>query len=489
MNLRTFSARLMTGMSAMALLVACSPSHSQDSSKYAGSGFNQALTGQPRKVPDSLLNMKASFSPVVKQVAPAVVNVYAKSVTRQQVDPFWQMFYGIQPRNEVQQSLGSGVIVRKDGIIITNNHVIEGGQEFMVVLNDRREYPAKVLLADPRTDLAVLQLQTKGETFPTLALDDDRDLEVGDLVLAIGNPFGVGQTVTNGIISALDRTQVGGGDGSYIQTDAAINPGNSGGALVDMNGKLIGINSMIVSGSGSSSGVGFAIPAALVQRVLASAVATGPAGNGPRHLQTPWLGAKGDTVTGDIARSLGMDRPQGVLVSDIYAGSPAAAAGLKIGDVILSIDGAPVNDASSLRYRISLLSIDQTATVKALRAGKPLDLKVKASAPVDSPPRNERTLTGDNPMAGAHVVNLSPAVADELGADPFDAPKGVMIYSIDGGRTNAAAVGLQPGDIIRQINGKTINTTDDLVTAVQAKARSWRVTIQRGGQVITAQFG
>ncbi|HVZ29551.1 MAG TPA: PDZ domain-containing protein, partial [Asticcacaulis sp.] len=291
-----------------------------------------------------------------------------------------------------------------------------------------------------------------------------------------------------GIISALDRTQVGGG-GSYIQTDAAINPGNSGGALVDMNGKLIGINSMIVSGSGSSSGVGFAIPAALVQRVLASAVSGTPGAGGQRHLQTPWLGAKGDTVTGDIARSLGMDRPEGVLVSDVYAGSPAATAGLKTGDVILSIDGQPVNDASSLRYRISLLQINQTATVKALRAGKPIEVRVKASPPVDSPPRNERTLTGDNPLAGAHVVNLSPAVADELGVDPFDAPKGVMIYSIDSAQTYAASVGLQPGDIIRQVNGKAINTTDDLVVAVQAKARSWRVTIQRGGQVITAQFG
>jgi Do/DeqQ family serine protease len=493
MHLRTLfsplATRLMTGLSAMALLAACSPSHSQDTSKYAGTGFNQALSTQPRKVPDSALGMKASFSPVVKQVAPAVVNVYAKSVTRQQIDPFWQMFYGIQPRNEVQQSLGSGVIVRKDGIVVTNNHVIEGGQEFMVVLNDRREYPATVLLADPRTDLAVLQLQTKGESFPTLVLDDDRDLEVGDLVLAIGNPFGVGQTVTNGIISALDRTQVGNGGGSYIQTDAAINPGNSGGALVDMNGKLIGVNSMILSGSGQSSGVGFAIPAALVQRVLASALDGKPGAGGTRHVQTPWLGAKGDTVTGDIAKSLGMDRPQGVLVSDIYAGSPAAVGGLKVGDVVLSIDGQPVNDASSLRYRISLLQLNQMTTIKALRGGKPVELKVKTSAPVDTPPRNERTLSGDNPFAGAHVVNLSPAVADEIGVDPFDAPKGVMIYSIDGGRSIAASVGLQPGDVIRQVNGKAINTTDDLVAATQVKARGWRITIQRGGQVITAQFG
>ena len=483
MNLRTVSTRLLTGISVAAVLAACSPSHSQEQQTYTGTGFNQATTGQPRKVPDSALGMKASFAPVVKAVAPAVVNVYARGVTRQAVDPFWQMFGGIEPRAQVQQSLGSGVIVRANGIVVTNNHVVEGATEFMVVLNDRREYPAKVLLADPRTDLAVLQLQTKpGESFPTLQLDDDRDLEVGDLVLAIGNPFGVGQTVTNGIISALDRTQVGGGDGSYIQTDAAINPGNSGGALVDMNGKLIGINSMILSGSGQSSGVGFAIPAALVSRVVASAA------GGQNHLQRPWLGAKGDTVTGDIARSLGMDRPEGVLVSDVYRGSPADTGGLKTGDVILSIDGTPVNDASSLRYRINLMQIDATADVKGMRAGKPFDLKIKASAPSNSPPRDERTIKGQNPFSGAHVVNLSPAVADELGIDPFDAPKGVMISSIDSGQSYAAGVGLRPGDIIRQVNGKAISTTADLDALLKAGARGWRIAIQRGDQVITAQF-
>ena len=484
MNLRTLSTRLLTGISVAAVLAACSPSHSQEQQKYSGAGFNQATSGQPRKVPDSALGMKASFAPVVKSVAPAVVNVYARGVTRQAVDPFWQMFGGIEPRAQVQQSLGSGVIVRANGIVVTNNHVVEGATEFMVVLNDRREYPAKVLLADPRTDLAVLQLDTKpGETFPTLQLDDDRDLEVGDLVLAIGNPFGVGQTVTNGIISALDRTQVGGGDGSYIQTDAAINPGNSGGALVDMNGKLIGINSMILSGSGQSSGVGFAIPAALVSRVVASAV------GGQTHLQRPWLGAKGDTVTGDIARSLGMDRPEGVLVSDVYRGSPADTGGLKTGDVILSIDGTPVNDASSLRYRINLLQIGATTDVKGMRSGKPFDLNIRISAPSGNPPRDERALKGQNPFAGAHVVNLSPAVADELGIDPFDAPKGVMISSIDSAQTYAAGVGLRPGDIIRQVNGKPIATTADLDALLKAGARGWRISIQRGDQIISANFG
>ncbi len=249
-----------------------------------------------------------------------------------------------------------------------------------------------------------------------------------------------------------------------------------------MNGKLIGINSMILSGAGQSSGVGFAIPAPLVKHVLDSAL------GGATHLARPWLGARGDTVTSDIAKSLGMDRPQGVLVSDVYAGGPADAAGLKTGDVILDIDHQPVNDTSSLNYRINLLQLNQMVDVSLLRAGKPMDVNIKAAAPSDSPPRDERVLKGENPFAGAHIVNLSPAVADEIGVDPFDAPKGVMIYSIDGGQSYAAGIGLQPGDIIRQINGKTIATTADMDALVKAGARSWRITIQRGGQVITASF-
>ena len=466
-------------------LGACGPGHSQGTGAqapgFSGQGFNGA-EAQQRKVPEQ--GYKASFAPIVKSVAPAVVNVYAVGVVRQQADPFWQMFYGIQPRQQVQKSLGSGVIVRPNGIVVTNNHVIEGGQQFMVVLSNRREYSAKVLLADPRTDLAVLKIDTKGgETFPTLAIDDGRDQQVGDLVLAIGNPFGVGQTVTNGIISALDRTDVGEGAGSYIQTDAAINPGNSGGALVDMNGKLIGINSMILSGAGQSSGVGFAIPAPLVRRVVDTAV------GGGAHLSHPWLGAKADTVTSDIAKSLGMDRPQGVLVSDIYKGGPAEAGGLRRGDVILKLDGAAVNDQASLRYQTDLLALNQTVDVEGLRNGKPFEVKVKAAAPANTPPRDERALGGRNPFGGAHVVNLSPAVADELGIDPFDAPKGVMISSIDSANTYAASVGLQPGDIIREVNGRAITSTADLQAIVAAGARGWQVTIVRNGQMITAQFG
>ncbi|MGA9658956.1 MAG: Do family serine endopeptidase [Asticcacaulis sp.] len=461
------------------LLVSCSPSHSQDDKAFSGSGFNETLNA-PARVPDNAVGIKTSFSPVVKTVAPAVVNVYAKRVVRQQIDPFWSLF-GAQPQARQEGSLGSGVIVRKDGIIITNNHVIAGGEEFMVVLNDRRQFPAKLLLADPRTDLAVLQIDAKA-ALPTLEMDDDRNLEVGDLVLAIGNPFGVGQTVTNGIISALDRTAGGPDGGSYIQTDAAINPGNSGGALVDMNGRLIGVNSMIVSGSGSSAGIGFAIPSALVKRVVDSAT------GGAKALKRPWLGAKADTVTSDIAKSLGMDRPEGVLVSDIYPNSAADQAGLKTGDVILSMDGQPINDTAGLRYRMDLLTIGQSTKMGLMRDGKTVSVTLKAQAALESPSRDERALDGKTPFAGATVVNLSPAVAQDIGVDPFSATKGVMVSSIESARTYAASVGLRPGDIIRSVNGKAITSTRDLEAITKAGARRWQITIVRGGQTITATF-
>jgi Do/DeqQ family serine protease len=468
-------------ISASMLLVACSPGVGKSQDQYKGEGFNEAPAPANRKVPGDAAGMKASFAPVVKHTAPAVVNVYAQRVTRQRVDPFWQMFGGGQPQSRVERSLGSGVIVRKDGIVVTNNHVVQGGQEFMVVLSDRREFPAKLLLADERTDLAILKLETAGETFSTLNLDDGRDLEVGDLVLAIGNPFGVGQTVTNGIISAVDRTDVGSGEGAFLQTDAAINPGNSGGALVDMDGDLIGINSFILSRSGSSAGIGFAIPSAMVKRAVDTAL------GGKSTLVRPWLGAKGDPVTSDIAKSLGLSRPDGVLISDIYPISPAASAGLKTGDVVLSVNSETVNDPKTLNYRISILSPGDTATLNILRGGKAVTLKAKVTAPASSPAKDQRTLNGNFPLNGATVVNLSPAVAEELGLDVFAASRGVMVYQL-GARSYAAAAGFRPGDVVREVNSQAITTTAQLETLLRSPVSRYNITINRGGRIITAQF-
>lgn len=436
-----------------------------------------------RAAPASAAAMKSSFAPVVQRSAPAVVNISAKRIVRQQVDPFWQMFGLGVPQARVAQSLGSGVIVRADGIVVTNNHVVEGGQEITVALNDRREFPAKILLADPRTDLAILKIDMpSGERLPVLAMDDSGDTQVGDLVLAIGDPFGVGQTVTNGIVSALNRTTDPTGDGgsAYIQTDAAINPGNSGGALVDMDGDLIGVNSFILSRSGTSSGVGFAIPAAVVRRVVEAAV------GGGHSVIRPWLGARTQSVTAEMARSLGLTIPQGALVADLFPNGPAARAGLRQGDVVLQADGRPVADAASLNYVIRNHRPGESIPLVVRRAtGEDQALTLRAEAAPATPARDERTLAGRNPFDGATVVNLSPAVADEMGLDSLTV-SGVLVTNVTGGL--ARNIGLRRGDIVREVNGVKIGAVRDLAAAASAQTRTWRVTIERDGRIQTAIF-
>lgn len=459
----------------LVLLAACSDPTSRSSAQ-------PALSQPTRSPPADAVAMRASFAPVVKKAAPAVVNISSKRLVRQRVDPFWELFGMGAPQGRVEGSLGSGVLVRADGVIITNNHVVEGGQEITVALADRREFPAKVLLADARTDLAVLKIDVGDERLPVLAIDDSADAQVGDLVLAIGDPFGVGQTVTNGIISALNRTADPSGDAasSYIQTDAAINPGNSGGALVDMDGDLIGVNSFILSRSGTSSGVGFAVPAAMVRRVVETAVGGGHA------VVRPWLGARTQSVTGEIARSMGLAIPQGALVADVWPGGAAARAGLKQGDVIVSVEGQTVADAGGLNYAIGTHRPGDVITLGVRRgSGAQLTLKMKAEPAPESPARDQRTLSGRNPFDGATVVNLSPAVADETGVDPFLGP-GVMVAGI--GRGFAMNAGLRPGDMIREVNGRKISSVSDLAAAVAQGGSAWQVTIERNGQTITAQF-
>lgn len=434
-----------------------------------------------RRAPADAASMKLSFSPVVKKAAPAVVNVASRRVVQRRVDPFWDFFMGGgQGGSQVQGSLGSGAIVRADGVIITNHHNIDGMSDITVQLADRREFPATVLLDDPRADLAVLKIDTKGEKLPVMAIDDQDQMEVGDLVLALGNPFGVGQTVTNGIVSALARTDVGAANfGSYIQTDAAINPGNSGGPLVDMDGDLVGINTFIISRSGSSSGVGFAIPAAVVRQVVSAAL------GGGHSVVRPWLGVKGQPVTGDIAKSLGMSAPRGVLVAQVYPGSSADRAGLKEGDVILSIDGRAVNDEGGGAFAIGTHKVGDRVPMQIHRNDREQTLTVRAEAAPETPARDERTLSGANPFNGATVVNLSPAVAQDLDVDPF-VGRGVLVTKIGGGY--AANIGLQPGDFIREVNGRAVNTVADLNAAAKLPTRNWVVTIERNGQRITARF-
>ena len=422
-----------------------------------------------RTVPTDVVSMKSSFAPVVSKAAPAVVNISARS-TRTVRDPFFQMFGGM-PAQQTAESAGSGVIVRSDGLVVTNNHVIEGATQIRVVLNDRREFPAHVLLADERADVAVLQLEGVTEQLPILAIDDREQQQVGDLVLAIGNPFGVGQTVTNGIISALNRTETGISDsGSFIQTDAAINPGNSGGPLVDMDGDVIGINTAIFSRSGSSSGVGFAIPASMVKRVIASAV------GGATSVVRPWLGVKGETVSADIARSLGMTRPQGLVVTDLYENGPAARAGVQNGDVITAVDGQEVNDQGGLNFRVGTHNPNEMIQVALLRDGQPKMISARVQALPGDASRDQGAQIGSGPLAGLRVATLTPALADSLGGDPFT--RGVIVTGV---ADRARANGLRPGDLIRAVAGRPISSA----TALQGVARPTELTIERGGKQMT----
>lgn len=431
----------------------------------------------PREVPRSMAQVQLSFAPVVKRVAPAVVNVYARTVVQGPSnpffnDPFFQRFFGTNPQQQrrVQQSLGSGVIVRADGLILTNNHVVQGGQDIVVSLSDKREFKARVQLSDPRTDLAVLKIDTKGERLPVVEFGNSDALAVGDVVLAIGDPFGVGQTVTMGIVSALARAN---SDASnyqfFIQTDAAINPGNSGGALVTTDGKLAGINTAIVSPSGGNVGIGFAIPANLARRVVEGATTGG--------VRFPWIGADGQPVTSEIANAMKLGRPQGVLLKTVFPGGPAAQAGLSTGDIIVYVDGAEVDDMQALNYRIATHRPGESVKAKVVSDGRWRDVTLKLALPPENPRRDSTTIGGRNPLTGARVENLSPAVALDLQMNLF--AKGVVIRAAGGGF--AAQYGFQPGDIIRSVNGRPVNDVGSLKRLLEG-TRHWDMVIDRGGR-------
>jgi Do/DeqQ family serine protease len=442
------------------------------------SSLMSAAPAQERRVPSSLNDIRLSYAPVVQRAAPTVVNVYAaKTVAAQNPfldDPIFRRFFGQQGGGEqVQRSLGSGVLVDASGLVVTNNHVIEGADQVKVSLADKREFEAELVLKDTRSDLAVLRLKAAGERFPAIEFSDSDTLQVGDVVLAIGNPFAVGQTVTHGIVSAVARTQVGITDYQFfIQTDAAINPGNSGGALVDSSGRLVGINTAIFSRSGGSQGIGFAIPANMVKVVVASARGGGSA------VKRPWLGAHLQAVTSEIAESMGLKRPTGALVASLTAGSPAARGGLKIGDLIVAIDGQEVEDPNAFDYRFATKSLGGTAKVGIVRAGKETTVTV-ALEPLADTPRDELVISTRSPFQGAKVSNLSPALADDLRLDP--ATDGVVITDVTEGSA-AQSLGFHRGDLVLSVNNQRIAKTRDLERATAQPSRVWRITIMRGGQ-------
>ena len=435
-----------------------------------------AVAAATRVLPVDAGQVQLSYAPVARRAAPAVVNVYSARVNRNRAammdDPFFRQFFGGgAPQPRVEQSLGSGVVVQGDGLIVTNNHVVSGADEILVGLADRREFKAKLVFADAKSDLALLKIDTKGARLPVLRLGDSDRAQVGDVVLAVGNPFGVGQTVTHGIVSAVARTGVGVSDYQFfIQTDAAINPGNSGGALLDLHGDLVGINTAIYSRSGGSNGIGFAIPANIVRVFLAAA--------GSGKLVTGWIGAEGEAVTADSARLAGLDRPGGVLVTAVTPGSPAAGAGIRVGDVLTTIDGKDVADPGVLRYRIATLGVGTRLDATLVRGGRSERVALTLARPPEMPARALTTIGGDNLLAGVTVGNLSPAFAQELGAGLPE--RGVVVTAVAAGAPAARFGYLAPGDLVEAVNGTPVGTVAAVATAVQRGAPS--VRINRGGQ-------
>jgi Do/DeqQ family serine protease len=450
-------------------------------------GDSPFATAQQKEPPPSREAAQYSFAPIVRKAAPAVVNVYVRSRVQTfnspfAEDPFFRRFFGENfgpPSERVMSSLGSGVIVSADGLIVTNTHVVKsrGETEVRIALSDKREFDAKVIAQDDKTDIAVLKIEGGDGRFPTLDFEDSDSLEVGDMVLAIGNPFGVGQTVTSGIVSALSRSEISRSDSQvFIQTDAAINPGNSGGALVDMSGRLVGINTMIFSKTGGSVGIGFAIPSNLV-KVYAESAATG------RKVERPWLGAKIEAVTREVAEGLGLVRVAGAVVTRLSDKGPAATAGLQPGDVITSVDGVEVTDARSVFYRLTTKGVGQSANLSVTRKGKPLDVSIALVAAPAGGKDDIRNLSGNHPLDGARVSNILPALADEMNLDQTD---GVVIVSVRNGSA-AQSLGFKPGDIVVAISGVDVANVAAVESALAKRQRLWQVSVKRGERVLQLQ--
>ena len=443
---------------------------------------------QVREVPSSNSQVQLSFAPVVKDVSPTVVNIYTRrTVTRSYSpfmnDPFFSQFFGDsmfgrRMRKQAESSLGSGVIVDPNGLIVTNAHVIDGADEITVALSDGRELEAELAIADEASDLALLRVSHK-DPLPYVDLKPSESLEVGDIVLAIGNPFGVGQTVTSGIVSAQGRSSLNISDFNFfIQTDAAINPGNSGGPLVSLDGKIVGINSAIYSRDGGSLGIGFAIPSEMVASVIA-AEKQGQTKGGA--IIRPWLGVSAQGVTSDIGESLALDVPRGALINALHPASPLKKAGMKVGDVVTTVNGNDIHDPSEMKFRMATIPLGEETEMLVARAGKVLTFRVSAMAPPEDPPREETYLDGRHLLNGATVANLNPAVAVELGV-VNDEEQAVIVLEAPRG-TQASRV-VNVGDIILSVNGKKIKNVDDIVRVLKIQSgQGWSIVVNSNGRV------
>ncbi|MFA3920425.1 trypsin-like peptidase domain-containing protein [Ruegeria hyattellae] len=436
-------------------------------------------------VPKSQAEISLGFAPVVKQAAPAVVNIYAKIIRQGRAsplfsDPFFRDFFQgrAAPRKRVENSLGSGVILTEDGYVVSNYHVVGMATEIRVVTTDRREFEAEVVLGDRENDIAILKL-FGAQGLPSLDLRDSDQVEVGELALAIGNPFGVGQTVSSGIVSGLARsgTATGNARGYFLQTDAPINPGNSGGALVDVNGDLIGINTSILTRSGGSNGIGFAIPAKLVAEFLRQAQ------DGSIAFQQPWAGMSGQQMTVDIAESLGLHLPTGFVLSDLHPLSPFAKAGFRAGDVITHMDGQEVNSPPEMKFRMAVAGIGGTALVTRYRGGASDQVDVAMHPAPDEPSAQETTLDDYTVLPGLTVARANPAVIVRLALSV--STEGVAV--VDPGPLGNRA-GIRRGDIVVSINGHEIDAPPDVQRTLTDPGRWVRMVLNRRGQSVSLRF-
>jgi serine protease Do len=437
--------------------------------------------------PLSLAEFKNGFSSVIDPALPAVVNISSTKVVKQQGispdffnDPLFRQFFGNQfgppstgPQTEREHSLGSGIIVNQDGYILTNNHVVAGASDVEVFTQNRKEFKAKVIGTDPRTDVAVLKIEASG--LPVLTLGDSSKLKVGDLVFAIGDPFGIGETATTGIVSATGRA-LGGAIEHYedfIQTDAAINPGNSGGALIDLHGNLIGINTAIISGgSGGNQGIGFAIPINMARNVTDQIVEHGKVIRG-------YLGVTIQAVSADMAKAFGLSQGGGALVGDVSPNSPAAKSGIERGDIILELNGQAVNGPDDLSVHISQLAPGTVAHLKIFRKGQTQNIDVTLGE--FSEPAGATAAGGGAPavLNGLQVQNLTPAIARQLGVP--SSMTGVVVTSVDPSSA-AAAAGLQEGDIIQEVNRKPARNVNEYEQAIAGgNNQAVLLLVNRGG--------
>jgi serine protease Do len=433
---------------------------------------------------------KTGFAPVVKSVLPDVVNISTSKVVRAQAelpegmfnDPFFRQFFGPgsgnhsqNPRSQREESLGSGVIVSPEGYILTNNHVVEGATDVRVTLSDKHQVQAKVVGADPKTDIAVLKVEGTG--YSAITIGDSSKVQVGDYALAIGDPFGVGQTVTMGIVSAINRGNLGIEDyEDFIQTDAPINPGNSGGALINDRGELIGINTAIIShGSGGNQGIGFAVPVNLARQVMDQILDHG-------KVTRAYLGIVVQDVTPAIAKAMGQSELHGALVGDVKASSPAGKAGLQRGDIILKINGTSVADSRELRMSISMMKPDADVKLKILRNGKESDITVKLG---ELPGPQEQAKfgegTSENALEGVTLENLDAELAKQLGLPP--AAKGVVVTDISPSSPEAES-GLRRGDVIQEVNHQPVKNVSELNEAVHKAGKNPLLLVNRQGSTL-----